>query len=90
LDESQRRIMIRSVSPDFDDQVGDVSLTLYVRDRPQASATTKGPFTLSTSTTKKDLRASGRLVAVKLAGSAAGTFARLGKVLFDVVRMGER
>jgi hypothetical protein len=89
LDEAHRRLMVRSVIPDFEDQSGSISLTLTVRDRPQASATTKGPFTLTTATTKKDFRASGKMFTVKISG-ADSTYARLGKLLFDVVPMGER
>lgn len=90
LDNSQRRMMIRSVIPDFEDQTGDIALTLFVRDRPQSSATTKGPYTLTTSTTKKDFRASGKIMAVKLAYSDNSVAFRLGKLLFDTVPMGER
>jgi hypothetical protein len=87
FDESRRRALVRAVIPDFEDQSGDVSLTLTVRKRPQEAAVTKGPYTLTTATTKKDFRASGKLVTVKFSGSS--TYMRLGKPLFDVVMMGE-
>lgn len=89
IDNSQRRAMIRSMVPDFEDQTGDISLTLFVRNYPQSSATTKGPYTLTTSTTKKDFRASGKVVSVKFSGLAT-TYGRLGKPMFDIVPMGER
>jgi len=90
LDNSQRRMMIRSVLPDFEDQAGDILLTLFVRDRPQSPATTKGPHTLTTATTKKDFRASGKIVSAKFGGSATSLYFRMGKPMFDVVPMGER
>jgi len=91
LDEGQRRVMLTSMVPDFEDQVGDVSLTLKVRDRPQGAVTSKGPYALTTATTKKDVRASGRIIAARFAGGAAsGGFARLGRPVFRGVALGER
>lgn len=87
LDESQRRMMARGVVTDFEYQSATVSLTLYAKDRPLSTAVSKGPYSLTTSTNKKDFRASGKLVAVKFSG---GNRWRLGKTLFDVVPMGER
>lgn len=89
IESGNRRVMVRSVVPDFEDQTGDVSLTMFVRDYPQGSATTKGPYTLGASARKKDFRASGKLIAVKFSGDG-GTFARLGKPTFDCTTMGER
>ena len=94
LENGHRRAMIRRCHSDFESQSNNVDLTVYVRDRPQSSVTAKGPHVLTTTTTKKDFRASGKLFAVKLAAGAdgvtAGNFFRLGKLLFDVVPMGER
>lgn len=90
LDKSQRRMMIRGIVPDFDDQDVDVSLTLYVRDRPKSSATTKGPYTITTAATKKDFRASGKIVAAKFSWEAGTGAVRFGTPLFDVVPLGER
>jgi hypothetical protein len=88
LDNGQRRILARSFTPDFEYQSGDVDLTLFVRDRPQSAALTKGPFTIPPGTTRKGCRASGKLMAMKLSGTAVQF--RLGKPLFDVVTLGER
>lgn len=94
IDNSQRRVMIRGVIPDFEDQSGDVLLTLTVRDHPQSSETTKGPYTLTTATSKKDFRTSGKIVTAKFGAdnTNGGTnfYFRLGKPLFDIVPMGER
>jgi hypothetical protein len=87
FDESQTRMMIRSVVPDFED--GSVNLYVYVRSRPQDTPVTKGPYAITDETSKKDFRASGKIIAMKFDGTS-GTFWRLGKPLFDVVPMGER
>lgn len=94
LDNAERNLMIRGIWPDFEDQAGTVSLSLYVRQYPGSSVATKGPYSLTTSTTKKDFRASGRIVQVYLSGNdalaTANTFMRLGKPVFDAVPTGER
>ena len=93
IDKSQRRMMIRSYIPDFDEQTGTCELTLKVRDRPQSTlgaSNTKGPYSITTTTTKKDVRASGKLVRVKLGVDTGNFRLRLGKLLFDAVPMGER
>lgn len=87
LNEDRRSMMLRSFVPDFQNQDGDVTLTLYVRDYPMSAATTKGPYTIATSDVKKDLRASGRIVAAKFSGTAA---TRIGKPAFDTVPTGAR
>lgn len=87
IDEGNRAVMLRGIVPDFEEQDGDVSLTVFVRSYPMAAATTKGPYTIGTSATKKDFRASGRLVAMKLSGTAD---MRLGRPVFDAVLVGER
>lgn len=92
IDQSQRRVMIRGIIPDFEDRAGStIELTLNVRDRPMSTATAKGPYSLALAATKKDFRASGKITSVKFA-SASGVqaYARFGKCLFDVVPMGER
>lgn len=88
IENGTRRIMVRNCIPDFEDQSGDVSLTLYARSYPVEAAAANGPYTLTTSTRKKDFRASGRLFALRFAGS--NVYARLGKPTFDCVRLGDR
>lgn len=86
IESARRRVMLNRIIPDFEDQGGNVTLTLYVRDHPQSSATTKGPYTLAMGEDKVDLRASGKIVAAKFSGSSI--FARFGKLSFDGVTMG--
>jgi hypothetical protein len=56
---AETRMLIRGMVPDFKDQVGNVTLTLFLRNRPQSASVTKGPYTIATTDTKKDFRASG-------------------------------
>jgi hypothetical protein len=66
-------------------------VSLYVRDYPVGSSTTKGPFSFTTTVTaKKDFRASGKIVAIKFQSTGGDVNWRLGKPLFDIVPMGER
>lgn len=89
LDEAQRRVVINGIWPDFEDQVGSVSLTLYTKSLPQAERKAKGPWALAPGREKRDFLFEARMAAVKLSGSAAGTFMRLGKPSFDVMPAGE-
>jgi hypothetical protein len=101
FDESQGRVMIRSIAPDFESQDGNASVIFYVRSRPQDARRVKGPYLLEPTTTKKGVRVSGKLIAVRFAAteyangnssipvSLSGAF-RLGKPLFDIVPLGER
>lgn len=92
VDESQRRMMIRGIVPDFKAlrvTPGPISLTVYCRSHPQATAAAKGPYALTSTATKKDFRASGKLMALLFSGGA-NTFVRFGKQALDVVLLGER
>lgn len=90
IGEGERRVMLRGVWPDFEAQQGNVSLTIRTRNYPQSSEAVKGPYTLEPGREKKDLRVEGRLVSIRLSGSAAPSFMRLGKPSFDAVTTGER
>jgi hypothetical protein len=90
LDNAARRTMITRIIPDFSGQIGDISLTAYMRDRPQSTAVTIGPYTLSVGATKKDFRASGMIGEFKFSSSAALSAFRFGKPCLDVVATGQR
>jgi hypothetical protein len=90
LGSGEQCLLLKGIWPDFEDQDGDVSLTVEVREYPQSTAVTKGPYTLSDASSKKDFRASGRVANVKFSSSAAPTFWRLGKPTFEAVPTGRR
>jgi hypothetical protein len=90
LANAEQLLLVQGVWPDFEDQQGDVDLTIYVREYPQGAQVTKGPYTLSVGGQKKDFRALGRIAAIKFSGSDSPTFARLGKPTFDATTAGRR
>jgi hypothetical protein len=90
IEEGGRQMMVRGIWPDFEDQQGAISLTVYPRQHPQSAATAKGPFTIADGQSKKDFRASGGVFALKFSGSSNPSFMRLGKPVFDAVPAGER
>ena len=90
LSNGQQRAMIRSFRPDFSGQVGDISVTVNVRDHPQSTPVTKGPYTISPGDTKKDFRASGMIASFTFSSSDDPCAFRIGKPTIDVVPMGAR
>jgi hypothetical protein len=88
LDEAQRRVLIRGIWPDFENQQGTVSLNVSYRAYPQATDRTKGPYALAVMAEKRDFLADGRIASVRFSGSSAPAFVRFGKPTFDVVPTG--
>ena len=78
--------------PDFKNLAGDVSVTIQLRDYPAQTKTGSplGPFTITTSTTKKDCRARGRQAAIKIANSAMNETWRFGTFRADLKPAGRR
>ncbi|TFI59118.1 hypothetical protein E2493_06225 [Sphingomonas parva] len=90
FDESQKRVLIRSVLPDLEGNGPAATMHLYVRGRPHETPLEKGPLGLNYQTEKKGCRCSGKIVSVKFSAAGTDGFVRLGKPLFDVVPLGER
>jgi hypothetical protein len=90
LGNAEQLLMLQGIWPDFEDQQGDISLTVYVREYPQSDPVTKGPYTLSATGQKKDFRALGRIAAIKFSASTYPTSARIGKPTFEAVVAGRR
>jgi hypothetical protein len=88
LSNAEQHVLLKGCWPDFEDQNGDVSLTVYVRPYPQSTATTKGPYTLSDGGRKKDFMASGRIASLKFSGSGSPSYARIGKPTFEATPTG--
>lgn len=105
LNETQDRLMLRDVCADFATfggspaQLGTVTVAIYVFDRAQGGfdfalnqASQSVAFT--TNDGRKNLRVSGRLAMVRISGSDAtgttSTACHVGKLTFDVVKLGER
>ena len=87
IGEGEQAAEIQRFIADFEEQEAGMNLTLYVRKLPRAPAITKGPYGVPTTSSRKDLRASGRIMAVELAGTGR---MRLGKPEFEIVTRGLR
>ena len=87
---ADQRILVRGIWPDFEDQLGPVSLTFDYRAYPQATARTKGPYSLAVNRSKKDFLCDGRVIAATFSGSSAPAYMRLGMPTFDIEATGEQ
>jgi len=84
-----RALLVRTFWPDALEQAGPVSLTLTSRFKPRGSERVK-TYSFGAQDEKVDVRATGRLLRVRLSGSASPTAFRLGQPVFDMVAAGER
>jgi hypothetical protein len=89
LDE-ERTVLAKSAWPDLADQLGPVSLTLTTRLYPQGDETVFGPYSMSPSQDKQDFKATGRLYRIKFSGNSAPSYARIGRITFDVKLRGKK
>jgi hypothetical protein len=90
--EGQNFMSVSRFIPDFKSLSGDAQVTIFVNRYPQSTATSSplGPFTVTSSTTKIDTRARGRLAAVKIATDGLNESWRYGTFSFDVKPDGRR
>lgn len=85
-----RAMLVRGLWPDIQNQIGAAYFTLTSRFKPRGDEVVKGPYTISTTADKVDIRASGRLFRMKFSGSSAPTAFRLGLPVLDIVPTGMR
>lgn len=90
LEPGEKRFMLRKWWPDFESQVGGVSLTIYTREYPQGDETEWGPYIAPADQSQVDLRVSGRIARLVWSGNSAPNSARFGRQTFDLVTTGER
>jgi hypothetical protein len=90
IDGDRRQLRINDVEPDIEDQVSPITLTIFTRDYPQAPDEAWDPIILIPGETFQDFRAEGRFARVRLEGSAMPSFARVGRISFDVSETGQR
>ena len=85
-------LAVRRFVPDFKDLQGNALVTLAVKRYPQQSdtATSLSPFTITSSTTKKDTRARGRFVNIKIENNAISESWRFGTFRIDIQPDGRR
>lgn len=90
LEDGENLLHLRRMVPDFEEQSATIQVTVYTKPWPQGSRTTHGPYNYTTSTQKVDMRATGRVFAIRYDGTAANARAREGSLLFDIVPTGQK
>ena len=85
-------LAVRRFVPDFKDLQGNSIVTLGIKSYPQQSETvlSLSPFTINSSTDKKDTRARGRFVSVKIENTDPSESWRFGTLRLDVQPDGRR
>jgi len=85
-------LAMRRFVPDFKDLQGNAKVTLAVKRYPQQSETTTSlsPFTVNSSTEKKDTRARGRFFNIKIENTDASESWRFGTLRIDIQPDGKR
>ena len=92
MGEGEFFLAVRRFIPDFKNLQGNAKVTMAVKRFPQKSQTTTSlsPFTITSSTNKKDTRARGRYVNIKIENDAASESWRFGTLRLDVQPDGRR
>ena len=85
-------LAVRRFLPDFKDLAGNAKVTLAVKRYPSDSQTTTAlsPFTINSSTEKKDTRARGRFVNIKIENDNVSESWRFGTMRLDIQPDGRR
>ena len=85
-------LAMRRFVPDFKDLQGNATVTLAVKSYPQQSdtITTLSPFTINANTDKKDTRARGRFVNIKIENTDVSESWRFGTLRIDIQPDGRR
>ena len=85
-------LAVRRFIPDFKDLQGNVKVTLAIKRYPQQSdtVTSLSPFTITSSTDKKDTRARGRFVSIKIENDSNSESWRFGTMRLDIQPDGRR
>ena len=83
---------MRRFIPDFKTLDGNAKVSLAVKRYPQQSdsTTTLSPFTIDSTTLKKDTRARGRFINVKIENDDSGESWRFGTLRLDLQGDGRR
>ena len=85
-------LAMRRFVPDFKTLAGNAKVTLNVKRYPQqtSSQTALSPFTITSSTDKKDTRARGRSVSLKIENDSSSESWRFGTLRLDIQNDGRR
>ena len=85
----QSLMLVDKIIPDLTIS-GSLSCTVYAKKYPNGTATTKGPFTISSDTTKISMRSRGRQMSLKLESTAVGDSWSLGEFRVNLREDGSR
>lgn len=90
IEDGSQLMFIDRIIPDYNiNNNGNISFSIDFKEYPNGNTVTKGPFTISQSTNKVDLRGRGRQAEVKVSSSFNGSW-RWGKVRLNVQPDGQR
>ena len=91
MDENRTAMLVKQFKPDLRDQIGNVSLTVFLRMFPHdKSEIVIGPFPIDDTTEQVDMLAVGKIARFRLSGSGLEAYARVGRSIFEVVAAGVR
>jgi hypothetical protein len=83
LGESNDSMFVKRYIPDFQNQTGSVNMQFLVRQYPGSSQTVASSTLVYSTTTKVDMRARGRQVAIKMVSSDVDSTFRFGTIRID-------
>ena len=90
IEDGDQMMFIDRIVPDYTiNNNGNISFTIDFKEYPNGNTVTKGPYTITQSTNKVDLRGRGRQAEVKVSSSFDGSW-RWGKVRLNIQPDGQR
>lgn len=83
IDSGRLGVFVREFLPDFSDQQGTLSLTIYTREFPQSQPEAFGPFGLAPDTTKIEPMVEGRIISWTISGNSGPVSCRIGTPIVE-------
>jgi hypothetical protein len=87
-DAASPMMMVRGMFPDFKDQIGPINILVTLRNYPQGTERTKGPYSMEPGRNQRAFQASGRVVRIRFYGNSSPTYCRFGNMIFDSIPTG--
>lgn len=86
IGDGDNMLLMKRFIPDFKDQEGNLTVNLYLRPYPQATASPSSldPYTITPTTQKVDTRARGRQIALRITSDEVDTNWRYGTLRVDM------
>jgi hypothetical protein len=81
-------MLIKSIWPDFQGQVGPVFITISSLEHPQGVPAVLMSGAIAPATERVDLMITGRFFQVEISGNSSPTWMRIGKPVVEVERAG--